>query len=135
LARADYEESRRAVELAHRLEQIHLTDDIRVKRLGRRLPRRVNEALRRQMDDVVRPCLLEHHPDRKHVAKIRLDEHHAVAQRLAVLPPAPPPNRSEHLGATLNGVLSKVTAHESGDAGDQNPHRGNTTAFMGLLTA
>src|SRR5262249_725475 len=91
--------------------------------------RRLNEALRGQVDDVVRSGVLEDCPDREKISQVRLDERHAVTERLDVLHFAPPPNRSEHFGAAVEGILGEVTAHEPRDPRDQNAHPDHSTTL------
>ena len=83
LARADDQEARGPPELAHRLEEVHLADDVRVEGLDRGLPGGRDEALSGEVDDPVRARLAEERPDREDVAQV--DGHTWDLRALAAL--------------------------------------------------
>src|SRR5438034_765305 len=97
------------------------------------LPRRHREALRRKVDDVVGPRLLEKRAHREEIAQVGLDQGDPVAQVLDVLRLAPPAERADHLGALRERVLGEVAADETGDASDQNAHVAHTTTVDAAL--
>src|SRR5439155_26447065 len=90
-------------------------------------PRRHHEALRREVDDVVGPRLLEEGAHREEIAQIGLEQADPVAQVLDVLRLAPPAERADHLGALGERILGEVTADEARDARDEDAHPDHTT--------
>src|SRR4029453_17526473 len=107
-------------ELAHALEEVHLADGVGPQGLRRRVPGGLHEALRRQVNDVVRPRLLEERAHREEIAQVALDQVDPLAQVLDVLGLAPPAQRADHVGPALERELAEMAAHETGDSNDQN---------------
>src|SRR5207253_985661 len=106
-----------------RLEEVHLADRVRVEGLGRRLPRGRDEALAREMDDVVGHRALDEMLHGREVAQVALDEMELVAQVIDVLGLAAPAARAPHFRALRLRLFREVTADKTGDAGDENANR------------
>ena len=72
------------------------------------------------MDDGVGPGGLQHVLHRAHVSKVSLHQVDFRSQMVDVLGLAPPPVGAIHLDSLLQGILSKMAAHEPGDPGQDD---------------
>ncbi len=105
----------------NRFEQIQLPEDVGAQRLRGRVPGRRYEALRREVEDAVRPHPVDERGDRALIAQIALLELYLRFDAPDVLRPAAPAHRAEHLGSGVLGknVFGQMASREAGDSRDQ----------------
>src|SRR3990172_3749679 len=104
-----------------RLEEVQLSEDVRVERFRGRVPGRGDEALRREVEDAVRPNPLDEPGDRALIAEVALQKLDLRFDAPDVLGPAAPALGAVDLGSRMLGedVLRQVAPGEAGDSGNQ----------------
>src|SRR3990172_4155738 len=103
-----------------RLEEVQLSEDVRGERFRGRVPARGDEALRREVEDAVRPNPLDEPAERALIAEVALQKLDLRFDGPDVLGPAAPALGAVDLGSRMLGedVLRQVAPGEAGDSGN-----------------
>src|SRR2546422_1522673 len=124
LARARELDTRQDVKLFHGLENVELADDVCDERLRGGGPGCRHEALGGEVEDPIRPGLVQHVAHGGRVAEIALEHPHLAGKMLYVLGPASPALDPNDLNAFFlrEHVVDEVASGEPRDPRDQSPH-------------
>jgi len=108
--------------IADGFQEVDLADGVGGQGFGRGMPGGGDVALTGEVDDGVGTRGGEHFLDGGDVADIGFDHVEALLEMIDVLGVGTPAAGAEDLGVLSEGEFGEVTADETGDPGDEEPH-------------